>query len=125
MTRAKSVTRRIVRLFAPQFAELVASGAKTQTVRPVPVRIPLPGDTISLRTWTDKPYRSKQRVLREAKIFEVSSCTIFESAVYVNGKPEHRHEFAVADGFTDYGELVEWFKNVHGLPFNGICIKWK
>ena len=117
--------RRFVRIFKPQFAELIECGKKLQTVRPVPVRMPSPGDTISLRAWSGLPYRSKQRVLREATIFEVSPCDIYESAVYVNGKPEHRHGFAVADGFTDYGELAEWFKNVHGLPFNGIVIKWK
>jgi hypothetical protein len=111
-------------MFKPQFAPLVESGAKCQTVRPTPKRMPKPGDRISLRTWTGKPYRSKQRALREAFIAEVSPCAIYESAVYVNGSPEPRHDFAVADGFADYGELAEWFKTTHELPFEGVVIKW-
>lgn len=113
-----------VRMFKPQFAPLVEAGMKCQTVRPTPKRMPKAGDRISLRMWTGKPYRSKQRVLREAVISEVSACSIYESAVYVNGKPEHRHGFAVADGFSDYGELAAWFKSTHGLPFDGVVIKW-
>ena len=64
-------------------------------------------------------------MLCESTICYVSMCSIFDSAVYVNGHPAHRHEFAVADGFGDYGELVEWFQSVHGLPFYGVVIKWR
>lgn len=115
-----------VRMFKPQFAPLVEAGTKCQTVRPTPKRMPKPGDRISLRTWAGKPYRSrsKHRVLREATISEVSPCSIYENAVYVNGIPEHRECFAVADGFADYGELAEWFKTTHGLPFDGVVLKW-
>lgn len=47
-----------VRMFKPQFAPLVESGKKLQTVRPTPKRMPKPGDKISLREWTGLPYRS-------------------------------------------------------------------
>lgn len=48
-----------VRMFKPHFALLVESGAKAQTVRPTPKRMPKPGDRISLRCWSGAPYRSK------------------------------------------------------------------
>lgn len=59
--------------FKARFTELVASGAKRQTIRPTPKRMPKPGDWISLRCWTGRPYWSKQRVLRDAVIAVVSN----------------------------------------------------
>ena len=116
--------RRFVRLFKPQFAGLVESGAKLQTVRPTPKRIPKPGDLISLRCWTGKPYRSKQRVLREATITYVGFVRIERRAFWRNGVFGCGHEFALADGFKDYPSLSEWFEAEHGLPFEGIVICW-
>jgi len=114
----------IVRMFKPQFAPLVKSGVKRQTVRPVPARMPKAAEPISLREWTGKPYRSKQRVLREAKICEVSRCDITDTGVAVNSYAEPCDDFARADGFRDFFELHDWFKAQHGLPFEGILIKW-
>ena len=113
-----------VRMFKPQFAPLVESGVKRQTVRPYPKRMPKAGDQISLREWTGKPYRSKQRVLREAVITEVSSVDITETGIAVNSYAEPCDDFAVADGFRDFFELRDWFKATHGLPFEGVVIKW-
>jgi hypothetical protein len=73
-------------MFKPQFADLVEAGTKLQTVRPVPSRLPGPGDTISLRTWTGKPYRSKMRLLREARIKEVVSVEIQKNCLYEGGR---------------------------------------
>lgn len=113
-----------VRMFKPQFAPLVESGVKCQTVRPVPVRMPKAGERISLREWISKPYRSKQRVLREAIITEVSHCDITETGIAVNSYAEPCDDFARADGFKDFFELRDWFKATHGLPFEGVVIKW-
>lgn len=65
-----------VRMFKEQFAPLVKSGTKRQTVRPTPAVMPREGDTISLRKWSGKPYRSKQIKLREGKITKVERITI-------------------------------------------------
>ena len=113
-----------VRMFKPRFAPLVESGQKCQTVRPVPSRMPKVGDTISLREWTGKPYRSKQRVLREEVISGVSHVDITETGVAVESCAVHCDQFALADGFKDFFELRDWFKTEHGLPFEGILIKW-
>jgi hypothetical protein len=121
--------RSFVRMFKPQFAGLVEAGTKVQTVRPTPKRMPEAGDKISLRCWVDKPYRSKQRVLREAVITRVDAFSIdCFPTLRINdlGLKTRREcdEFARADGFEDYPALLEWFRDTHGLPFEGVVIYW-
>lgn len=91
--------------------------------------MPSPGDKISLRCWTDKPYRSKHRVLREARIVAVRKIRF--AGYFFDGGPRDARgreisldSFATADGFTDWISLVEWFDNTYGLPFEGIVIYW-
>lgn len=121
-----------VKMFKPRFAPLVESGVKRQTVRPIPKRKPTTGEPISLRTWTGLPYRSKQRILRESIVTEVETISLHDTGrellVYVNNSelhPEQINAFAVADGFKDGIEMFNWFEANHGLPFDGIVIKWK
>ena len=116
--------RQHVRMFKPQFAPLVEAGTKCQTVRPTPKRMPKLGDLISLRCWLDKPYRSKQRVLRESIIKTVASCEITETGVRVGPFDENPDDFARADGFRDFEAMKSWFNETHGLPFRGILLKW-
>lgn len=116
-----------VRLFKPQFAPLVMSGEKLQTIRPTPKRMPKPGDRISLRTWTGKPYRSKQRVLRESTISKVRMILILPG-IELSGCPltlEEEWDFARADGFNTPKDMYDWFAFEHGLPFRGVVIYWK
>jgi hypothetical protein len=118
-----------VRMFKPQFADLVEAGTKLQTVRPVPKRMPGPGDTISLRTWTGRPYCSKMRVLLEARITAVEAVEIQEHGIwcmdsYIRSR-ERLDVFARADGFEGWRDLAAWFQQEHGLPFKGILISWK
>lgn len=115
------------------FAHAVQHGKKLQTVRPTPKRMPKLGDKISLRTWTDKPYRSKQRVLRDAIITGVNEILITECSVevtkvsdagvrVVDRDPE---AFAKLDGFVSWREMREWFRITHGIPFRGVLISWQ
>lgn len=130
-----------VRMFKPRFAKLVESGRKTQTIRPLPKRIPRRGDTLSLRMWTDKPYRSKQRVLLETKLDRIEVIRIDEKGII---KPPgegsilatlgqklcviagvNADRFAQDDGFQDWNEMRDWFKAEHGLPFDGVALYWQ
>lgn len=120
----------IVRMFKPQFAELVEHGAKRQTVRPTPKRMPKAGDAISLRMWTGKPYRSPQRTLRDAIVERCAKVEIGLGGVAVDNEMVDCEEFAHADGFPNFFELRKWFILNHGLPhrdrsFVGIVIFWK
>lgn len=119
----------IVRMVKPQFANLVKSGEKCQTVRPVPKRMPKVGEAISLREWTGKPYRSKQRVLKESTVAMIWSVHISANfGISVEGfllGTEAQMDFAKADGFNTAQDMIDWFNYTHGLPFDGICIYWK
>jgi|GEM_PF-895496 len=113
-------------LFQDRFAGKVRDGSKCQTIRKT-ARCK-PGDVLSLRRWTGKPYRSKQEVLREAVCTgvlpveirgELGIEWIRVNRVYVDGA-----RFSRADGFACSTELLDWFSLTHGLPFEGEVIMW-
>ena len=114
-------------MFQKRFAGLVESGKKRQTVRKTPKRMPRKGDELSLREWTGQPYRSKQRELKAAQVLEIEEIEIFGDSIQVGGRrltAGQREEFAKADGFDDFADFVMWFRNTHGLPFEGIALFW-
>lgn len=114
-----------VRMFKPQFAALVESNQKRQTIRPVPKRMPKAGDIQSNRVWTGRPYNSKQRILNEVVIKGVESVVVSGSGVNLNGALlEHPDKFAQLDGFKDWAAMRDWFEREHGFPFIGIVIYW-
>ncbi len=130
--------RRFVRMFQSRFAPLVESGAKCQTIRPKAKLVPIFGDVLSLREWTGKPYRSNQRVLREAPSLGTEGILIESNGVQISpgtlrcfymGENSRRsqllEEFARADGFADWSAMRDWFQKTHGLPFEGSLIKWE
>ena len=116
-------------MFQDKFAPKVRDGSKCQTIRKA-ARCKA-GDTLSLRRWTGKPYRSKQEILREVVCESAEPVLILRllgearAAVGLNViRRGDMDAFARADGFADFGEMVKWFENTHGLPFNGWLIKW-
>lgn len=120
-------------MFQPRFAALVMSGAKRQTIRPRRRHQIQVGDTLSLREWIGKPYRSKQREIRTAVCSNVSEIRITEPIGLTQGLAiGHwiiaigiaRDQFARADGFESFSEMLEWFSKTHGLPFTGVLIEW-
>jgi len=125
---ARTGSANFVRMFKPQFAALVEHGAKLQTVRPTPKRLPKPGDMMSARTWTGLPYRSKQRVLREVQITKVLPIEILGShGIKLDGQLltlGQEWDFARADGFNTPKDMFEWFAFEHGLPFAGVVLYW-
>jgi len=126
-------------MFQPRFAPLVKSGAKRQTIRPVPKRMPQIGDRESWREWTGRPYWSLQQELAKVQIIAVETIEIHGDIwgthhFAVKGATALRQDwwgingwdgFAKADGFGSLRELFDWFKAEHGLPFFGIVITSK
>jgi uncharacterized protein YqfB (UPF0267 family) len=109
-------------LFQDRFSDNVRAGFKTFTIR---TRAWCePGDALSLRRWTGKPYRSKQEVLREVRCASVLPVRITAHGIHVEGCYANRDRIAVSDGFRDWREMRDWFASVHGLPFNGVLISW-
>lgn len=113
-------------LFQDRFAELVRMGVKCQTIRKT-ARCS-PGDVLSLRRWTGKPYRSKQEILKTAVCESVEELFLGMNTLRVGDRtlcPFSQDCFAIDDGFQDMGEMREWFAKTHGLPFDGWLIKWR
>lgn len=104
-------------LFQPKFHRAVEAGEKCQTIRPLRKRPILRGDQLSLRAWTGKPYRSKQRELRTAICQHIKHIIIDENFA--------DDEEARRDGFCNAEEMRIWFQRVHGLPFSGVKITWQ
>jgi hypothetical protein len=109
-------------MFQDRFADMVRHGSKPHTIRKT-ARCK-PGDVLSLRRWTGKPYRSKQETIREAVCTAVSPVAICEREVMVNAEYVHAGKLAAMDGFRDWVEMRDWFDSVHGLPFHGWLIEW-
>ena len=122
----------IVKMFQFRFAPLVQDGSKLNTIRPRPRIIPVVGQKISLREWTGRPYRSKQRILRESIITAVSNVKITRAKLTVSPISHGKMRmipsldiFAKEDGFDDWEDLIAWFRQNHRLPFRGIIIFWE
>lgn len=109
-------------LFQDRFAEKVRDGDKCQTIRGrARCRA---GDVLSLRRWTGKPYRSKQEILRTARCSCVLPVVINENDIFGPKGEMDRNGMAWMDGFDDWESMREWFREMHGLPFNGEVIAW-
>ncbi len=110
-------------MFQPHFADLIAANKKHQTIR-INAHCK-PGDTLSLRRWADKPYRSKHVVIIEAICQSVMTAVIDQDSITLDGRKLMNEDgFAKADGFDDARSMREWFERVHGLPFTGAVIRW-
>lgn len=121
----------IVIMFQPRFAPMVKNGTKRHTIRGERKRPVRAGDFLSLREWTDKPYRSPQRILGEAFCTGVRPIRISYSdtfrPVVLDGKllePREAGDLAMADGFENGPDMMAWFASTHALPFHGVLISW-
>jgi hypothetical protein len=130
MTTTRKPPVRVI-MFKQRFAELVKRHKKEQTVRPTPKRMPKAGCTLSLREWTGAPYRSKQRVLREAVLTWVSPVTMDFSdipKVVLSGRQldqDSVEAFARLDGFNTSLDMKEWFLENHKCNrFEGVVYYW-
>lgn len=118
--------------FKKEFAPLVESGKKCQTVRATRKdnRVPVVGDlakgytglrTRSTRLLVSSPIVEAGRVLidfRESTIaLDGGRLTAFEAA-----------EFARADGFESFPKMLAWFRSTHQEDpdyFEGFYAKWR
>src|SRR4051812_24376838 len=100
----------IVLMFQPRFAPLVESGKKRQTIRPTRKRPIKTGDRLSLRTWTGKPYRSKQQYLLTSVVTRTQRIEIWTEGgiIAIDGQRldfDRMLNMAQADGFNDHWEM--------------------
>jgi len=112
--------------FKKQFAEKVRDGSKCQTVRGQRDRHANPGEAVQLYTGM----RTKQcdKLIPDPVCTSVNKVVINNNLVMIDGWilwDSNLEKFAIADGFANYADFLAFFKEVHGLPFEGVLIKWK
>jgi hypothetical protein len=139
--------------FQAQFAPLVESGAKRQTIRAYRKdgRDPEVGDKLFLFTGMrtlacrrlairgdvdvaiilvkDRPPRHVVRCKSVAQFkiwrgFRQWNCLVSDRGSLKRKNARNADAFARADGFTDWLGIVDWFEKTHGLPFEGLLIRW-
>ena len=122
--------------FKKRFAGMVEEGLKPekertgrikgQTIRAFrkDCRNPRIGDTLYLFTGM----RTKScRRLGQTVCKSVKQITVDQYGINVAGRwlgPIARDNLAVADGFSCFTEMREFFEKEHGLPFDGLLYKW-
>lgn len=106
----------------------IISGAKRQTIRSVRKNPIKEGDKLFLY-W-------KQQSPKDCEKLGETTCTaitpiVIEDTGYLvfdhkDKVPEFsgNDEFAIADGFKDWDDLVKYFEKNYGLPFEGVLIQW-
>jgi hypothetical protein len=109
--------------FSSQFAEAVAAGRKTQTIRQT-ARVK-PGQRIQLYTGQ----RTKDcRKLGEAICVDVIYIGITARGLTfgdVRRFPRDRDDFARMDGFPDFEAMWTWFRSRYNTEsFSGYVIRW-
>jgi hypothetical protein len=110
--------------FKSRFADAVASGAKRQTIRANGKRRHArPGEALQLYTGM----RTKDcRKLRDAVCVISTYCAIYDDRITTGKHPSiDLDEFAQRDGFADFTDMTDWFRETHGLPFIGQLIVWE
>lgn len=115
--------------FRPRFVDLIASGAKRQTIRADRKRHALAGEELQL--YTGMRTRSC-RLIGRAPCVHVGPVQIDLRAAIVE-TPEHRYSsetgldvFARRDGFQDWYDMRRfWLAEHPGTPiFSGVLIVW-
>ena len=110
--------------FKARFADLVEQGVKPSTIRAMRKRLPKPGELLHLFTGM----RTKScRKLMLVPCLDVQMIVIMSAALRLGPRwllYEQRHLIARMDGFKDFQELRDWFRETHGLPFKGFWTLW-
>ena len=116
--------------YKKQFVPLVESWEKRQTIRAIRKRPFKVGD----RLYHYFGLRTKScRKLLESDCTAADDILIDEKGdVYINGEmllfTMSKESLAYADGFRPagkaWGQMLHFFKTVHGLPFTGQLVKW-
>ena len=116
--------------FQARFVDQIVSGEKRQTIRPIGKRRHAePGDRLQLYTGM-RTKACRKLVEPDPVCVEASVIVLHETEVFM---PEHMLETTVsalngiarADGFKHWQEMCDWFADTHGLPFEGVLIKWE
>lgn len=125
--------------FKAEFVAVIDGGEKCRTIRSVRKNgNPEAGKPLQLYTGMRSSACEK---IRDATCTRVRPVTIDHMGVILDGRrlyagdapafqggvdPEHYDgDFARADGFNSFPDMLEFFREQYGLPFSGYLIEWK
>jgi len=112
--------------FHKQFADTVARGDKTQTIRKRRLHPICLGEYLHL--YVGLKTNDARRLLPPRPCSYVADIVIQpDYTVFVGGDtigPEYLEEIAKLDGFVNGAAMLAWFKKTYGLPFVGQIIRW-
>lgn len=110
--------------FKPEFAKLIRTGKKKQTIRQERKNPIKPGDTLQLYTGL----RTKQaKKIKTVTCKDVTKIIIVEHGVIL--VPPAPTDIIIEklwreDGFPNFQAFIEFFDKFYGLPFTGVLIRW-
>lgn len=101
-------------VFKPEFADLVRTGKKLQTIRALRKRYPVKGALLHLKQWSGVPRRSPQVSLGHGRCLGIRFVTIYVTPRKVHFGSDYLsrssiEHFAKADGFKGSDEFFEFF----------------
>jgi hypothetical protein len=120
--------------FQPQFVPKLQAGEKSQTIRAVGrKRHARPGEMVQIYTGMRTKHCQK---LFQSECLSTSAVLIFpDRTVQVDDRTldeQEKADLAVADGFTDFDQFMEFFgqnfshrDKAENIPFDGILVKWQ
>lgn len=123
--------------FKKEFAPLVESGRKRQTIRAIGKRRHArPGDHLQLYTG-QRTKACRKLICPDPACIAVHAVYMFKIIerrrdahayqLYLDGELIFWHEvpeIATADGFENSTDFFNFFEDAHGMPFRGVLIKW-
>lgn len=123
--------------FQKQFAPLVESGQKRQTIRAIGKRRHArPGESLQLYTG-QRTKACRKLISPDPECVSVQAVYMFKIIerrrdshayqLYLDGELVFWDEvqtIASADGFENSTEFFNFFEDAHGMPFRGFLIKW-
>lgn len=114
--------------YQKQFAPLIESGEKRQTIRALRKRPIIRGDR--LFHYTGLRTKACRKLLESKCLWADRIDIIPHGKVFINNWlcTGSMRKFAIADGFRREGfeweDMLEFFERTHGLPFTGQLIRW-
>lgn len=125
--------------FKPEFVYPIDAGIKRRTIRRVrKAGNPEPQKPLQLYTGMRTKGCEKIRDVTCTRVRPVvidhTGITLDGRALYAGDAPAYQGgedpesydgDFARADGFNDFSEMVDFFDSQYGLPFEGQLIEWE
>jgi hypothetical protein len=114
--------------FKKRFVPLLETGAKQQTIRSPRKRHTKPGEAMQL--YTGMRTKACRKLVTPDPICISVEPLLMHDALGIKLSDrwlprEALIQLAIADGFADWDECLRFFSDVHGLPFQGVLIKWR